>query len=217
MYSSSHLAIDQAAHNNVGLAQGPRPTNVIDQSGSGSILRRSKWIVKDGYLEMHLTMGPSVGKFTNNLLAWLREEGAIDEALADIDWIRLPQLLQSKDVSFDQVERTYAAVAVFLRRYTKTELMTIAMKRKLLLAPIATTADLGESPHLAERAFWLDVEDSTGRKQRLPGPFAHTTSDAFAFRRAAPRLGEHNHAVYAELAGISEEVFRELKRQGVIS
>jgi crotonobetainyl-CoA:carnitine CoA-transferase CaiB-like acyl-CoA transferase len=199
------------------LAQGSRPKNVIDQSGSGSVLRRSKWVAKDGYLEMHLTMGPSVGKFTNNLLSWMQEEGAIDGTLADIDWIRLPSLLESGEVSFDQVERTYAAVGAFLQRYTKTELMTIAMKRKLLLAPIMTTADLAQSPHLAKRAFWLDMEKSAGQHRRLPGPFAQTTLDAFAFCRPAPLLGEHTHEVYTEWLRLSPERIDELKKQGVIA
>lgn len=198
------------------LAQGPRSTRVIDQSGSGSVLRRTKWLVKDGYLEMHLTMGPSVGKFTNNLLAWMREEGAIDDGLASLDWGSIPMLLRSGEVSFEQVEQTYKAVAVFLQRYTKQELMAVALQRKLLLAPISTTADLGASPHLAAREFWLDVEDNAGQKRRLPGPFAHVTIDAFTLGRAAPLPGEHNSAVYMELPGLAAEALRMLEEQGVV-
>jgi hypothetical protein len=35
----------------------------------------------------------------------------------------------------------------------------------------------------------------------LPGTFAKVDGDAFAFRRPAPRLGEHNAEIFAEVMG----------------
>lgn len=201
-------------------AQGPRRLEarkrVIDQSGSGSATRRSKWQVQDGYIEMHLTMGPSVGRFTNTFMAWMREEGAIDDETANIDWTQIPNLLSSGQISFDEIDRIYALVATFLQPRTKNELMDVAIKRKLLLAPIYSIADLAESPHLAARELWLDVEGNDGRQRRLPGRFARTTADAFAFKRPAPHLGEHNRDVFAELLGLSEADIVDLARRGVI-
>ncbi len=180
-------------------AQGIRRAKVIDQSGSGSALRRSKWVVQDGYVEMHLTMGPSAGRFTNSLMAWMHEAGALDGRAAQFDWIHLPAQLKAGDVSFEEVEHVYELVAAFLQPYTKRELTNIAIQRKLLLAPIYTTADLAKSPQLAAREFWLDVQGSDGRTRRMPGAFAHTSIDAFSFRRAAPRPGEHTQEVEQEL------------------
>ncbi len=197
-------------------AQGTRRKNVIDQSGSGSALKRSKWQVQDGYLELHLTMGPSAGRFTNVLMAWLHDEGAIDEDTARLDWTLLPEHLKSGAFTFDELNRIYERVAAFLRTRTKKELMEVAIRRKLLMAPIATMKDLAESPHLEARAFWHDVEGSNGQHRRLPGPFARTNSDAFTFTRGAPRLGEHNQEVYTELLNLSQEDISMLARQGVI-
>jgi crotonobetainyl-CoA:carnitine CoA-transferase CaiB-like acyl-CoA transferase len=186
-------------------AQGVRRKNVIDQSGSGSALRRSKWLVQDGYVEMHLTMGPSAGRFTNNLMAWMRETGVLDGGTEELDWIRLPDQLRAGDVPYSVVEHAYELVAAFLHPYAKRTLADIAMQRKLLLAPIYTTADLAESPHLAARNFWLDVRRSDGHTRRLPGAFARTNIDAFSFKRAAPRPGEHSQAIEQELNGSSIE------------
>ncbi len=197
-------------------AQGTIRKNIIDQSGSGSALKRSKWIVQDGYLELHLTMGPSAGRFTNALMVWLHDEGAIDTATAQLDWIRMPEYLASGAVTFDELDRIYERVATFLRTRTKKDLMEVAIGRKLLMAPISTTKDLAESPHLAAREFWRDVESSDGRRRRLPGPFARTTCDAFTFARAAPRLGEQNQEVYADLLNLTQEDITTLTRQGVL-
>ena len=60
----------------------------LDQSGSGSGTAGTKWKVRDGYVEMHLAIGPAAGRFTNNLFAWIREEGECDERLAALDWAK---------------------------------------------------------------------------------------------------------------------------------
>lgn len=197
-------------------AQGIVIKNIFDQSGSGSALKRSKWQVQDGYLELHLTMGLSAGRYTNALMAWLHDEGAIDDDTAKLDWIRLPKQLSAGVISVDFINRIYETVAAFLRTRTKKELMEVAVRRKLLMAPIHTVQDLAESPHLAERGFWRDVEGNDGQRRRLPGQFARTNCDAFTFTRAAPRLGEHNQEVYTSLVGLSQEDLDLLARQGVI-
>ena len=39
---------------------------------------------------MHLAMGPAAGRFTNNLFAWMLEEGACDAQTAAWDWVTMP-------------------------------------------------------------------------------------------------------------------------------
>jgi len=161
----------------------------VDQSGSGSGTAGTKWQVRDGYVAMHLALGPAAGRFTNNLFAWLREEGACDAQLAEVDWCAVPER--------DLLERARSAVAEFMSRKTKREVLEASLERKLLAAPILTVGDLAESAQLEARSFWVELGD-----QVLPGPFAQVTADAFAFRRPAPRLGEHNAEVFGEILGL---------------
>jgi crotonobetainyl-CoA:carnitine CoA-transferase CaiB-like acyl-CoA transferase len=168
----------------------------LDQSGSGSGTAGTKWKVRDGYVEMHLAMGPAAGRFTNNLFAWIREEGECDDRLAALDWGRVPELIASGELGLDELERARAIVAEFLTRRTKRELVEASLERKLLAAPVLTVADLAESPQLEAREFWIELG---GRV--LPGTFAKVDGDAFAFRRPAPRLGEHNAEIFAEVMG----------------
>ena len=63
----------------------------IDQSGSGSGTAGTKWHVLDGYIALHIALGPAAGRFTNNLFRWLHEEGACDAQLAAVDWSEVPE------------------------------------------------------------------------------------------------------------------------------
>jgi crotonobetainyl-CoA:carnitine CoA-transferase CaiB-like acyl-CoA transferase len=165
----------------------------LDQSGSGSGTEQTKWRVRDGWVAMHLAVGPAAGRFTNNLFAWLREEGACDERLAAVDWCEVPDLVAAGEFSLSELDRARTVVAEFLAGRTKRELLEASLARRLLAAPVLTVGDLAESPQLEARGFWVELG---GR--RLPGPFAQVTADAFAFRRPAPRLGEHNAEVLRE-------------------
>jgi crotonobetainyl-CoA:carnitine CoA-transferase CaiB-like acyl-CoA transferase len=173
----------------------------LDQSGSGSGTGGTKWKVRDGYVELHLALGPAAGQFTNNLFAWIREEGACDEWLAALDWRAVPELVANAELTLDELERARGIVADFLATRTKRELIEASLERKLLAAPVLTIADLVESRQLEARGFFIEPGENDARV--LPGRFAQTSTDAFAFRRPAPRLGEHNAEVYAELLDVS--------------
>jgi crotonobetainyl-CoA:carnitine CoA-transferase CaiB-like acyl-CoA transferase len=146
---------------------------------------------------LHIALGPAAGRFTNNLFRWLHEEGACDEQLAAVDWGEVPELIAAGTIGHDELEQARRVVADFLTGKTKREVLEASLERKLLAAPIATVADLAESPQLEARSFWVEPGDHV-----LPGPFAHVSADAFAFRRPAPRLGEHNAAVLGEVVGL---------------
>ncbi len=169
----------------------------LDQSGSGSGTAATKWHVLDGYVVLHIALGPAAGRFTNNLFRWLHDEGACDAQLAALDWSEVPELIAAGTIGPEVLDRARGAVAEFLAGKTKREVLEASLERKLLAAPIATVADLTESEQLDERSFWVELGDHV-----LPGPFAHVSADAFTFRRSAPRLGEHNAEVFGEVMGL---------------
>ena len=110
-------------------------------------------------------------------------------------------------------------MAAFLATRTKQELVEEAIRRKILLAPIATVQDILNSPHHAARDFFQNV-DEDGMPLRLPGPFAYPMSPVsaapFVQLTAAPTLGQHNHAVYAQTCGLSNAQVDAMAAQGVV-
>jgi crotonobetainyl-CoA:carnitine CoA-transferase CaiB-like acyl-CoA transferase len=174
----------------------------LDQSGSGAGTARTEWRVRDGYVAMHLALGPAAGRFTNNLFEWVRAEGMCDERLAALDWRRVPELIAAGELEPEELERARDVVAEFLAGRTKAEVMAASLQRRLLAAPVQTVADVAESPQLEARGFWVELGEND-RHRVLPGAFAHVSADAFVLGRPAPRLGEHNAEVWGELLGLS--------------
>ena len=211
----SHLAA-AVGHEGFSFIPQEKPQKkMLDLSGSGARTRRSKWPVRDGLVELHLALGPASGARTNNLFAWMREEGALPERFHDWDWIKLPDRITAGEVDDDDVEAARAQVAEFLAQRTKTELQVAALTRKLLLAPINDVGDLYASPQLQARGLFAQVDEG-GSPRVLPWPFAFGPPDMFAEPRPAPLLGEHNREVLEALAGVSPAAFAGLIERGVV-
>lgn len=214
----SSILAAAVGHENFSIRVEPKSKTrkTLDLSGSGARTRRSKWQVKDGLVEMHLAMGPAAGRFTNSLTAWMRDAGALDEATAAWDWVTIPARIEADEITEDDLERVRGIVAGFLAGFTKAELADIAMKRKLLLAPVATTEDLANSTHHGARGFFQTIEDSAVRRIRLPGNFAMGVPHAFVPVTPAPLPGEHDDAVWGGLVGLSPDELSACRKQGVI-
>ncbi|MFD0658781.1 CoA transferase [Thermocatellispora tengchongensis] len=171
-----------------------------DQSGSGAATPNSlkKWRCRDGLVELHLSMGPASGAFTNNLFRWLAAEGAVEADIAAWDWRVLPARLETGELTAADLDRARAAVRAFLAGRTKAEIVQAAIEHRLLCMAIYDVADICAAGHLESRGFWAEV-DAGGKRVRVPGSFARVSGGAGPrVRRSAPALGEHTAEVLAE-------------------
>jgi crotonobetainyl-CoA:carnitine CoA-transferase CaiB-like acyl-CoA transferase len=176
--------------------------------------RLSKWQAKDGLVQMYLYMG-SEGRFSNKLFDWMRRQGAVPPGVADWDWNELPKLIDDGRVSERQVDEARAAIGTCLARYTKREIMEIAVAEGIPMAPALTVADVRQSAHFNARGCFETVEES-GRPRTLPGRLALTSIPSHVGMRPAPRLGEHNEEVYRAHLGLAPEDIARLKKKGII-
>lgn len=176
--------------------------------------RRMLWQVKDGLVQMYLRMG-SEGRFSNKLFDWMRRQGAVAAGIAEWDWIELPKLLETGQVSENQVDDARAAVAACFSRYTKSEMMEIAIAEGILMAPASTVREVCESEQFNARGCFESLEEG-GRWRTMPGRLALTSIPSHASLRPAPRLGEHNSEVYHSLLGLAPEDIVQLGNEGVI-
>ncbi len=93
--------------------------------------------------------------------------------------------------TIEEFELIKECVAAFTASRTKQELFALANKHRLLLAPVATTADVAASEQLAARSYWDDIDG-----QRYPGHWMKPEpTDGSADR--VPAIGEHTAAVLA--------------------
>ncbi|WP_412518067.1 CaiB/BaiF CoA transferase family protein [Actinomadura madurae] len=185
-----------------------QPAGRSDQSGSGAATPNAmkKWHVKDGMVELHLSMGPAAGAFTNNLFGWLRSEGAVDERIASWDWRTVPDRIAEGALTSADLDDARAAVRAFLRTRTKADVLDAAMEHRLLCVPIFDMADVAACDQLAARGFWDEV-DIDGRRVAIPGRMARVTgAGGPRVRRRAPRIGEHTEEILAEWAAGGDPV-----------
>ncbi len=144
-------------------------------------------------------------------------EGFCDAAPLDIDWATLGYELLTGQEPAETFERLKGMVEAFTRTKTTAELWQGAIEHQLLLAHLATTADIVASEQLAARAYWHVIQHpELDRAFRYPGPFATCSAMPIAYRYRPPCIGEHNHTVYVHELGLSASYIHNLQRQGVI-
>ena len=108
-------------------------------------------------------------------------------------------------------------LAPFIATKTKAELLNGAAKRRILLAPVNTVADLPENPQLSFRNYWQDVSHpELGVTLKYPGPSVKADPCPQQIHRRAPTIGEHNREIYEEELGLSLEQYQQFKAKGVI-
>jgi crotonobetainyl-CoA:carnitine CoA-transferase CaiB-like acyl-CoA transferase len=178
-------------------------TRVAGGAKAGPLHLRFIYPCSDGYVSILFLFGSAIGPFTRRLFEWMYEDGVVDETMRDKDWLNYTVLLMSGQEPLDELLRCTQAIERFTRRHTKAELFGGALRRGLLLVPVATTADVLQSEQLAARDYWQGIEQpQLGRMLTYPGPFAKLSATPIEYRRRAPRIGEHNAEILdADVAG----------------
>jgi benzylsuccinate CoA-transferase BbsE subunit len=170
------------------------------------------WPCKDGWVSWshggNSPLAPSLP-----LIQWMDSEGMANDFLREFDWNR-PDFARISQEEMDQIEEP---TAKFFLAHTKAELLEGAVKYRVMLYPVSTTADMPGNPQLAARGFWQKLEHpELGTSITYPGAFAHASEAPPRISRRAPLIGEHNQEIYEKELGISKEKLLILKQAGVI-
>ncbi|UNK43266.1 CoA transferase [Luteimonas sp. S4-F44] len=110
--------------------------------------------------------------------------------------------------------RVKPVVEGWFRDRDKAELEAMAGD-DIPLCAVKNIREVVEDPHIAARDMVVDVEYPEGRIGMFGTPIKLSRTQADA-RGRAPRLGEHNAGVYAELLGIDAEELQRLKSLGAV-
>jgi crotonobetainyl-CoA:carnitine CoA-transferase CaiB-like acyl-CoA transferase len=150
---------------------------------------------KDGHVSVTFLFGDMIGRFTQRLMHWVWSEGHCTEEIRDLDYVSFFELFRTGQLPPSTLTEATDAVASLTATRTKQELFLAARERRLLIAPVATAADLLANDHLAERQYWDEFtvgDQGSARTVRVPGPWA--VAPAAPLRRLGPppRLGEHD-------------------------
>jgi len=180
-------------------------------SSSGTI-QRQVWPCKDGYVFFFMLGGAQGAKTGRALTKWIEETGMSNDFLSNFVWEELDIALAPQDL----IDRISAPIEAFFKTRTKTEVLDAAMARNISLCPLFSMEDQVKDPHLAARAYWMQIEHPELQANiSYPRQFVRSSECETGTRLKAPRIGEHNAEVYDEI-GLSAEQLVILKEAGVI-
>ncbi len=166
---------------------------------AGPIRFRLVYPCKDGYVNFTFLFGPALGPFTARMFQWMYEEGFVDEATRDKDWVGFGAAILTGGEPLSELERCAGVIERFTRAHTKAELYRAAFERRVLIVPLSDAADLLQSSQLRERGFWVPVRhEELGVTVDYPGPCVKLSRTPIQVRRRPPLLGEHQQEVLEE-------------------
>jgi crotonobetainyl-CoA:carnitine CoA-transferase CaiB-like acyl-CoA transferase len=183
--------------------------------GSRGVRRRMIFPCRDGHVSL-LLMGAQGSPSTRALMGWMEEGGMLPDWLRAWPWEQWEPgwAMEASPEAQAEMVRIEEAVAAFLRTRTKADIYREGMRRRILVAPVATVADTAADAQLASRDYFRPVDDAVlGRTPRFPGPFARLSATPLAGPRRPPAPGEHNDVVYGALPGVDVAA---LRRESVI-
>jgi crotonobetainyl-CoA:carnitine CoA-transferase CaiB-like acyl-CoA transferase len=173
---------------------------------------REIWPTQDGYITFGLRGGKPRIENLIAMVAYMDECGQAPTWMKSYEWQSYNHNLLT-DAEIARLEEGFGA---FFRTKSMRELYTHALARKILLAPCNDAKEIFEHRQLRDRGLFTTVEyPELGAKIEQPAFFAKSSEHPIGIRRRAPRIGEHNEAIFAEI-GIDEAELARLSAQGVI-
>jgi crotonobetainyl-CoA:carnitine CoA-transferase CaiB-like acyl-CoA transferase len=159
----------------------------------------TRYPAKDGWVVLGPAFLASTGHFMNRLLRLAVDDGHGDASLLEEDWGSFAGRLFAGQLGANAFDAADAALSGYLKSKTKDELIDLAVRDKLLLAPVLGLDDVFDSEQLADRDFERSIErPDGGGSARVPGPFAKFSATPVSYRLPPPRVDEHGAAIRAE-------------------
>ncbi len=101
-------------------------------------------------------------------------------------------------------------------KHTREEVTAVAQSRGIPIVPCNSTEDLFDSPHLAERGFFVEIDHSETGKLSYPGAPYQLSETPWRVDQPAPLLGQHNEEILCGRLGYSKQDLVRLRESGVI-
>jgi len=185
---------------------------------------------KDGHI---ISMVAASRGGPTTVVNWMAEEGMVGD-LKEEKWQRLLDLVADRQALIESLKplranplaliefmQQFAHVddvfRAFVMSHTCQELYEEGQKRRLIIVPVNSAADLLSNAQLISRGYFVDVGhpelDTTLKYPGVPYRLAKTPA---RIARRAPLVGEHNLEIYQKELGFSREQLALLKAEGTI-
>ncbi|MEX2159182.1 MAG: CoA transferase [Dehalococcoidia bacterium] len=128
----------------------------------------------------------------------------------DAAWMTGDEKFKDQRARLINNDEMLAAVYGWAASKTRGEIYALAGEHRTTMAPVLSIGEALSNAHFRERESFRELDGLT-----YPGPAFRPGEGAWELR-PAPRLGEHNVAVYGELLGLAKRDIVRLRAAGVI-
>ncbi len=165
----------------------------------------------DGYIYVFVGGLAAIG-FWDGFVEWMCEAGA-----EGAERLRGPQWHERTFRETQEARSIFANVfAPFALQRKQMDLYLEAQARRIPISPVSTTGTVASNPQLHARGFFVGIEHpASGRMLQMPGAPYLLSHTPWRIQRPAPRLGEHNAEIFAEV-GVPAAELAALAREKVI-
>ena len=148
--------------------------------------------------------------------------------ISDRVWSKLAHLMERDDLVQDPRFVTAAArrqhqaeleelIKAWARGKTRQELWDGLRNLDYFGAPVLSTREVLEDPHIKARQAFIERDHPTAGPTTLLAPWIHMSKTPASIRDDSPAIGQHTHEVLGGLLGLSKAELGDLRAQGVIN
>jgi benzylsuccinate CoA-transferase BbsE subunit len=178
----------------------------IERSGPYLGGTREIWPAKDGMVTFGLRGGAARIPNLVATVAWMDECGVAPDWLRNYDW----KSYNHMELTREEIARLEEAFASFFASKTMGELYAGALERRILLAPCNDARAIVNHEQLRDRELFTRIDyPELGANLEHPAFFAKFRNHPATLRRRAPRIGEHDAEVWAEIERLEREAAKE--------
>jgi len=156
---------------------------------------------KDGYISLLLTQADQ----WDRLQEWMGNP----DWLAAIEYRGTQGMTQNWDVISFMLSDWFADK-------TKQEIFAAGQAHHIPIGPVSSIAETVDSPHLAERGYFVEVEHPVAGTLKTPGAPYRFSRSPWQIRTPAPALGQHNQEIYGGRLDYTAERIEVLREAGII-
>jgi crotonobetainyl-CoA:carnitine CoA-transferase CaiB-like acyl-CoA transferase len=113
-------------------------------------------------------------------------------------------------------EAVWAGIEAWAAERTKEEIYRAGQSRRVPVFPYNTVAEAVTSAQVQSRDFVKEIPLASGVPVEAPSAPYQFSRTPWRLRRAAPRLGQHNHEIFCGRLGLPPEALVEAYEAGVV-
>ena len=138
---------------------------------------------------------------------------SLRKAIGEPDWAKDPKFatLLGRKRNEEELDRL---IGEWTSKLTAEKVMTKLQSVGVESAVVKNPKEMYEDPHLQEY-LWAEMDHAEIGKYHLQVPSFKLSKVPTQLRMPGPLLGEHNEYVYMNLAGLTQEEYKQLEKEGV--